>query len=281
MSRYALNPPLLGPWTPAADFAVKAWIDYTDPATMTVVGGKVTSGTSKAGIGMSAISASASYNPVYASAVINGKSVARFGGAAMQYLSNSGGGPVNSTDLWRNVGGAWVVAAYASNPSNPNANSRWIVVANTAAATAARFGLLQSYATANAPSIAGRRLDADAFAVLNTTTGNGTSWIIVCGYADYTNSDAFIWVNGTLAASTTTFQTSGVTSDTASNKSIHIGNFPEQTQYATADIAHLVFGNGALSTDLRQRIEGYMAHELGLTGNLPAGHPYKSARPPR
>jgi hypothetical protein len=29
----------------------------------------------------------------------------------------------------------------------------------------------------------------------------------------------------------------------------------------------------------RQKYEGYLAHKTSLAGNLPAGHPYKSAPP--
>ena len=40
----------------------------------------------------------------------------------------------------------------------------------------------------------------------------------------------------------------------------------------------IVIGN-SLSTNDRQRVEGYLAHKWGLTALLPAGHPYKSAAP--
>ena len=34
-----------------------------------------------------------------------------------------------------------------------------------------------------------------------------------------------------------------------------------------------------LSTDDRQRLEGYLAWKWGLQGSLPGGHPYESAAP--
>jgi hypothetical protein len=37
----------------------------------------------------------------------------------------------------------------------------------------------------------------------------------------------------------------------------------------------LVFRN-ELGTDERQKVEGYLSTKWGLTGNLPADHPYKS-----
>lgn len=37
--------------------------------------------------------------------------------------------------------------------------------------------------------------------------------------------------------------------------------------------------SGALATETRQKIEGYLSHKWGLQNNLPTGHPYKSAAP--
>jgi hypothetical protein len=44
-------------------------------------------------------------------------------------------------------------------------------------------------------------------------------------------------------------------------------------------IRQLLVINGVLSTQDRQRMEGWLAWDCGLTGSLPAGHPYKSVRP--
>ena len=45
------------------------------------------------------------------------------------------------------------------------------------------------------------------------------------------------------------------------------------------DIAEILVGGATLSTEDRQKIEGYLAHRYGLEGNLPSDHPYKSAAP--
>lgn len=44
-------------------------------------------------------------------------------------------------------------------------------------------------------------------------------------------------------------------------------------------IAELIITNGLLSEDDRRRMEGYLAHKWGLTGNLPSDHPYKTKKP--
>jgi len=45
------------------------------------------------------------------------------------------------------------------------------------------------------------------------------------------------------------------------------------------DIGEVIIINGTVSTNTRQRLEGYLAHKWGLTANLDAGHPYKSTAP--
>jgi hypothetical protein len=44
-------------------------------------------------------------------------------------------------------------------------------------------------------------------------------------------------------------------------------------------ICEIIFSNLNLSTIERQKVEGYLAHKWGLTANLPADHPYKTAIP--
>jgi hypothetical protein len=48
----------------------------------------------------------------------------------------------------------------------------------------------------------------------------------------------------------------------------------------SGDIAEIIIvSTSALLIGDRQRLEGYLAWKYGLQGNLPAGHPYKSAAP--
>ena len=47
----------------------------------------------------------------------------------------------------------------------------------------------------------------------------------------------------------------------------------------TGYIAEIVVIQSVPSTNLRQQIEGYLAHKWGLTANLPSDHPYKNTPP--
>jgi hypothetical protein len=62
---------------------------------------------------------------------------------------------------------------------------------------------------------------------------------------------------------------------------------PTETRIGVSAGSYLFKGHGGeiiickrvLTTLERQKVEGYLAHKWGLTANLPAGHPYKSAPP--
>lgn len=45
-------------------------------------------------------------------------------------------------------------------------------------------------------------------------------------------------------------------------------------------ISEFIISSNTWSLEIRQKIEGYLAHKWGLTANLPSGHPYKN-NPPR
>jgi hypothetical protein len=57
-----------------------------------------------------------------------------------------------------------------------------------------------------------------------------------------------------------------------------IGN-DQYGSYLVGDIAEIVLINAKDSTSDRQKMEGYLAWKWGLEGDLPVGHPYKSAAP--
>ena len=51
------------------------------------------------------------------------------------------------------------------------------------------------------------------------------------------------------------------------------------SNYLTGEIAEVIVYAGQLTTDERQRIEGYMAHRYGVQSNLPSTHPYRNFAP--
>lgn len=83
-----------------------------------------------------------------------------------------------------------------------------------------------------------------------------------------------LYINGS-AVSTSSVSAGGTTLNT-------VGARPGTSNYANADFYELIFcpitwqRDGTASAVI---LEGYLAHKYSLEGNLPAGHPYKSAAP--
>jgi hypothetical protein len=63
-------------------------------------------------------------------------------------------------------------------------------------------------------------------------------------------------------------------------KGINIGtNYTDSADFLDGNIAEIVLIDGTPTTDIRQKIEGYLAWKWGLQANLPSDHPYKNAAP--
>jgi hypothetical protein len=56
-----------------------------------------------------------------------------------------------------------------------------------------------------------------------------------------------------------------------------IGRFG--VDYYQGMIHEILIFNPGLNIERRQKIEGYLAHKWGLSGNLDGGHPYRSNAP--
>lgn len=99
-----------------------------------------------------------------------------------------------------------------------------------------------------------------------------TAWHLVEGV--YSGGTATGYLDGTLQASL------AIAAPSTADKTVTIGNSPApQGQDLIGDIAEVVVVGTNLAVADRQKLEGYLAWKYGLQGNLPAGHPYKSAAP--
>lgn len=88
-----------------------------------------------------------------------------------------------------------------------------------------------------------------------------------------TGSNINLWANGSLWLTTT--QTGGITRNSMVLGKRNVGGTAENWTGTFSEILHY---NTTPSTSQRQQIEGYLAHKWGLTGSLPATHPYKKFR---
>jgi hypothetical protein len=112
--------------------------------------------------------------------------------------------------------------------------------------------------------------------IQNTSNPQGS--FVIGAISDYPNN-YYLSLNGTLTAkgaSETGAGTAGLP------LSIGLG-YPTSTggnsQNFNGDISEFVAISGTLSTDIRQKIEGYLAHKWNTKAYLPSDHPYKNSAP--
>jgi len=271
-------------WTPA-EITTALWLDSADAATLfdattggSLVGadGAIARWEDKSGNGRHMRQSTSGNRPIRKTAQVNGLEVVRFDGSNDSFALDS--------DLSITSHTIFIVF----NPA-----------ATIAAASA--FTCLMSGGTAGVGS-------AELLLSLGSVTGNLTDERIshlalqnvgqgvnVFGYAK-TNADvsgvnnfALRWDNsaqtfgGWLNGNTdfaTTSTVGGFTSTRKPNNIREIGRrASNNTAFYNGDILEIVVSTSALSTDDRQRLEGYAAHKWGTTSTLPGGHPYKSSPP--
>ena len=94
-------------------------------------------------------------------------------------------------------------------------------------------------------------------------------YTLVKGYGG-SNSNSYIWSNGTLTSSTNNVYT---TLPSSLLHPVRIGDFNNGT---SNQYSELLMFTKAINDEERQIFEGYLAHKWGLNGDIPFTHPYFS-----
>ena len=238
------------PWSPSdLGSALALWLDADDADSVTLNGSSVTQWNDKSGNNRHAAQNTATQQPLYLANGLNGKPVLSFDGAGDGFtLAEGVGVPRDMVSV--SQGGGYLYSA-------ANTTDR---LAYTSGGTNLYWGT-----ASNSPSnvvIPGR---------------NNTSTFIEqysAGGADYAWA---AYLNGTNAAG-------GSLGTLWNNSNIltQIGlQFTALTGISTWSgiIAEIVWTNSVMASPVRQKLEGYLAHKWGLTGSLPADHPYKNSAP--
>jgi hypothetical protein len=254
------------------------WLDAEDTASITLNGSTVAQWDDKSGNGRNASQATASVQPTYLATGFNGKPTLQTDGSDVLELG--------VTSLGRNVGGL-TCAMVGLHPAGQTflSNAQEIFISAGTISSSTRFATSPNAtggATANRYAVAGRRLDADSYASVSSSTDSlanrGNPWIRVAQRA-YSAGVANHWTNGTQDMTNQTFagQTAGFTSDTESLRTVLFAGadrLPSGSQ-----LSEIVLTHSTMTNDDRQKLEGYLAWKWGLEANLPSGHPYESAPP--
>lgn len=245
-------------WTPA-QITTELWLDANDSSTITLNGSNVSQWRDKSGNSRHVSQATAANQPIYTATGLNGKPVLTFGGN--QVLNGTSPELANQTNL--NFFGVSIITSrtYAvgfgsGGTTNPTSGIRWGLFGN-----GANVGDGIGWA-GNSGTGLGNGL------LLPASTPFQSSYI-------KTPTNWNVFLNGTVI--------SGPIADTSSPTgtfNFRIGAEMSNAQYAASAVyGEFVVTRGALSTDNRQRLEGYLAWKWGLEANLPSGHPYKNSPP--
>jgi hypothetical protein len=247
-------------------FNPSLWLDASDSSTITIATG-VSQWNDKSVHAQHVTQGTGANQPTRQTAVQNGLDIIRFDG------TNDALTRTTDTGLLRNQPSAMLISVRKAT-SVAAARSVFALDGGTSQTRAALYvGLAASKASAG-----GRRLDADAFqSVASAANVDTANFQIHVGALDYTNSDLYQYINGTLDGSSTSFLTAGNTSDTVS-ANLFVGHY-SSANFFQGDIGELIIIHGDTSTTTRQFFEGYLAWKWGLVASLQADHPYKLAPP--
>lgn len=242
-------------WNPSM-IQTALWLDAADASTVTTVSGAVSQWNDKSGNGRHVTQAIAGNRPAYSSAAINNKNALSFITDDSLQLSSPGFATGASSKS--------LFVVYQ--PGTTGSTSHWICGYAIGTATSSWFGMMYRNDTVKGdPYFATYATDLTDSATPTLSTKFAAS--------TYDGTTLRLYRNGSEIAS-------GARSlSTATNADFLIGKDTGTSSYMNGLIAEILFVSSAVSTDTRQRIEGYLAHKWGLTANLPAGHPYKTVGP--
>jgi hypothetical protein len=236
-------------WTPA-DITTALWLDAADASTVTTVSGAVSQWNDKSGNGRHVSQATAGSRPPYVASGLNGKNIVRFDS---DFLSAS---------------------AY-NNPTS----SYSIFDVTIREATLGGLGAIIGYQTSTSRAFAGFRDD--------NTLWHGAGGSSLSNVAFATSAGAYLFEYSIGSTAVSTLRVNAVVRNTITGYTETAGGSAHELGQGggtgpiegLVSIAERVLISSVISTDTRQRIEGYLAHKWGLTADLPNDHPYKTAAP--
>ncbi len=248
-------------WTPT-EIATALWLDATDASTITLVSSVVSQWNDKSGNNRNATQGTSGNRPAVNATGISSQPAINFSGSLKSLFVPRG--------FITNAVSAFIVW------SGGSANGRMIDQRSTGGVGTVKGWTVKNYNTT---------LDLCIFDdgggnyrsnnVTFTPTGGQLSSVLfpVGGGLEF-------YLNG---ASTGSNVNGGTTPTDVDNTSFNIcigGNAAvSATQDFTGLIGEIVLLSSSVSTETRQRMEGYLAHKWGLYANLPVSHPYRYAPP--
>ena len=256
-------------WNPSMLPSLALWLDATDASTIILNGSNVAQWNDKSGTGRNAVQATASQQPAYNITAINGR-------AGLVFDGNNDVLDRPSASLLRNVSGATLIAV--SRRAANLANQAAVLIVDGTAGARSILSYRNPDVATQGVATGGRRLNADAAQIAGGNAFNSNFQINI-GRFDYMGADLRLFENG-VQTGQRAYQTAGNTPNDGG--ALAIGSNTAFTIPLNGTIGDIIICEQALSTADRQRLEGFLAHKYGGSGNLnplPANHPWKNFQP--
>ncbi|WP_324730964.1 hypothetical protein [Pseudomonas paeninsulae] len=224
---------------------------------------------------------SSGYRPAILPAELNGKKVLRFDGSNDVITSGS----TAARGVLKAAPVAWAFNVYKKRSVDPSPTFRNLVYVSTGTGPglAVRFSVFSGSGQAdgaNKRMIQGRRLDADALALITSPNPSYEGYCMSLAIMGITANNMELRLDGAVEATGTTIPgSSPVTSTSDSYHALAIGATPFAGSASDVDLACTVLSNSLPSAQDIDKLFGWAAHKYGLTANLPGGHPYKTVAP--
>jgi hypothetical protein len=232
------------------------WLDASNGGSLTLNGNTVSEWRDLSGNGRHVAQDTAASQPNAVNRTQNGRRVLDYTGG-QEMLGNAA-----TLGLLRNVSGATIIAAVKWDAlSTISLGYTAVIFSSGANSTQARAALASVAPVVNSLSVGGRRLDANTFARADGT--GTTNPRIASAVCDYANSDAFIYADGSLAGSNTSFQTTGNTSDTDS-LAVSVGG-GNGANLLDGWIGEVLVWPRVLTDAQRLQVERYLGRKWGIT----------------
>jgi len=252
-------------WTPA-NITTALWLDAADASTITESGGAVSQWNDKSGNARHFSQGIAANRPTVNSTAINSKPALVFDGINDSLAAGSAVIPTTHSLFIVFVPTIESVTGVLLGQWEAAQSGRFLMSCNQDCAGSTTAGRLNPF---NASASQGGCTGGFALDVSITNTATILESISATGSENWK-----LLKNGTewdSATITSVYQ--GV------NTALGTTSASGSSLYYDGQIAEIVLTASALPLGDRQKLEGYLAHKWGLTANLPADHPYKTAAP--
>lgn len=255
-----LNPDTFGLWSPS-QIGTELWLDGSDSSTITETSGAISQWNDKSGNIINTYPVNSSASPTYLSNGINGNPSIDFNGTSHELLI-----PPSKLSLFGSFNTSFAIVAKRD---------------NSAGRTEITFAIgNQTYG--NGISDLPRWTDNIMYSQIGLLSARPTPTSVI-------NDQPYIncVTGGSLQLSYTNGELigTGLAQSTSSNYYAEGGAIgsgravSSSGRYFDGKIAEVIIFSSVLSTNERQKVEGYLAHKWGLTANLPSDHPYKTGAP--